>query len=273
MDRRPTYTTVKRLPPGKARRNRRRKDWNRTVRRCCILAAAVELAILLLANPVFWVRNVHIVGLQTLYPGQVFVESGIQPRTNIFTLLFREPIVKRLQRDPVIEHATRLADFPDTVVLRITERQPYAVLLLDQRYWLLSPDGIPFRLLTGPVAGLPLLKYTGVEGSAKVTLGSSIDRDWVLQSFKLLTLIKDRQNLDPQLITVDQNGNLCLNRADNLQIRFGQPEDLPRKLAVAVETLPSGEGAQSHNIAYLDVTDPEHPAFMPRGHDSKEQGQ
>jgi len=243
------------------------------VRRCCMFVAVIELAVLLLANPVFWVRNVCIYGLQTLHPGQVFIESGIQPKTNIFRVWFKEPIEKRLSKDPVIEHATRLIAFPDTVVLKITERQPFAVLLLDNRYWLLSPDGIPFRLLAAPTPGLPLLKYTGVEGSAQVTLGSSINRDWVLQSFKLLTLIKDRQNLDPQLITVDQNGNLCLNRADNLQIRFGQPEDLPRKLAVAVETLQPGGGAPTSNILYLDVTDPEHPALMPREHDSKEPGQ
>lgn len=272
MDRRTTYTPSK-PPPSRNRRNRRRKDWNAAIRRGCLLIGIVELAFLLFENPVFWVRNVRVEGLQTLNANQVFFEAGIKPRTNIFKVWLREPIKARLERDPVIERVDRLADFPDTIVLRIHERRPYAVLMLNGCYWLLDPNGIPYRLLAGPVPGLPLLKYVGAENDTPVTLGKPIRQNWVLESFKLLALIGDRRNLDPQVVTVDQNANLCLNRADKLQIKLGQPDDLPEKLAVAAETLAPGAEAHARNIAYIDVSSPGQPALMLRREgDSKENG-
>jgi cell division protein FtsQ len=272
LDSRTTYTTRK-PPPPRNRRNRRRKDWNTTIRRGCVVIGFVELAFLLFENPAFWVRNVRVEGLQTLNASQVFFESGIKPRTNIFKAWLHEPVKARLERDPVIERADRLVDFPDTIVLRIHERKPYAVLLLGGRYWLLDPNGIPYRLLAGPLDGLPLLKYVGVQTDTPVTLGRPIRQSWVLESYKLLALIGDRKTLDPQLVTVDQNANLCLNRADNLQIKLGQPDDLPEKLAVAAETLAPGAESRAHNIAYIDVSSPGQPALMLRREgDSKENG-
>jgi len=239
-----------------------------------MVLAFCELLILLFANPVFWVRNVRVDGLSTLNPQQVFYEARVPERTNLFRVLFRQPVIKKsLEQDPVIDHAACLIALPDTLVLRIHERRPYAVLMLGGEYWLMDKKGIPYRRLTEPVRGLPLLKYIGPIGETKVVLGSPIRQTWVLESYKLLALIGDRENLNPQLVTVDQNSNLCLNRADNLQIRLGQPDDLPTKLAVAAETLAPGGQARTRNIAYIDVSSPGQPALMLRREgDSKDNG-
>ncbi len=66
-------------------------------------------------------------------------------------------------------------------------------------------------------------------------------------------------DLDGAKITVDQNLNLCLNRKDNLQIRLGQPDSLPQKVALADATVSADGGALARQAAYIDVSSPQQP--------------
>jgi len=80
----------------------------------------------------------------------------------------------------------------------------------------------------------------------------------------MLQMVQGRPELTAQSISVDQSMNICLNRGDHLQVRIGQPDDLPNKLAVASSTLLAAGDHAADRIAYLDVTSPGQPAVMPR---------
>lgn len=251
-------------PPGKRRANRRRRNWHRIIRRCCAVLLVAEALGLLLANPYLRVTHVRIEGLQTLPGDQVFAEAQVPNKTNIFLMAARQPFVKRLQKDPVIDHVSRAIELPRTLVLTVAERQPYTVLSANGGYYVLDRKQVPFRLVDEPPKGIPVLALQGDMDPGALALGKPIRADWLTQAYKLIALLGAKKNLEAQSIKVDQNANLCLNRKDNLQIKLGQPEELPEKLAVAQETVTAAGENAGARIAYIDVSCPSQPALMPR---------
>jgi cell division septal protein FtsQ len=226
--------------------------------------ACVEILALLLAFPAFWVRNVRIEGLETLTATQAFGAAHVRPKTNIFIMAFNQPFVRNLEKLPVVDHVTSAVELPDTLVLRVRERHPYAVLSSHNAYWLIDAKRVPYAQVSGPVDGLPTIQPTSLAALEPVATGAQIRSDWLIQAYNLLSLLSNKQSLQPKLITVDQNANLCLNRLDNLRINIGSPDDLPSKVWSA-EAIAGAIGPEAAaRTAYVDVSSPTHTALMPR---------
>ncbi len=261
-----THLTVSEKPgsekiahTAKKRRNRRRSDWNRIGRRIALGLFLVEIGAALFANPYLHVTKVRVVGAQTLTTQQVFDEARVPRHANIFWML-RQPFAKRLAADPVIDHAARSIRLPNLLVLTVTERQPKAVLAESGRFWLLDAKGVAYRQLDGPLPEVPLVQAASALLPMPVELGQSVRAPWLSDAFSLLDLAAARPDLSGLKIVVDQSANLCLNRRDGLQIRLGQSDALPQKLALAEAAL-SAHGSDS---VYIDVSSPEQMVRMPR---------
>ena len=253
--------TPKRTPkrsPFKKRSNHRPRNWNRTLRWVALCLFLAEAGVLLFANPALRVTQVRVVGVQTLSPQQVYEEARVPARTNIFWML-AQPFAQRLQSDPLVDHASRSIELPHRLVLTVTERQPHAVLAGGGRFWLLDKKGVPYEELDKPLPRLPVVQVAAAVLPADVTLGKPLHTAWLPDTFRLLTLLDTAPNLGGAKITVDQNLNLCLNRRNNLQIRLGQPDSLPLKVTLASATV----GALASQAAYIDVSCPRQPVFMP----------
>ncbi len=254
----------------KKRHNRPRRDPNPILRRVCGVLFLIELGLIVFANPYLRVTQVRVEGTQTLAPSQVFEEARVPARTNIFWMALRQPFIARLNTDPVVDHATRRIKLPNTLILRVWERQPFATLALDHQYWLLDSRGVPFRTLTEPYPGVPLVaaQSDDIQGQMlsadTLTLGKPIGAVWLQQTYKLIALVAPDQNLAAAKIKVDQNGNLCLNRRDNLQILLGQADALPQKVALAQAAVAADGGAIARQASYIDVSCPQQPVWMPR---------
>ncbi len=244
--------------PFKKRSNRRKRNWNRTLKQFALCLFLVEAGVLLFANPALRVTEVRVVGAQALTPEQVYAEARVPARTNIFWML-RQPFAKRLQSDPLVDHASRSIELPHRLVLTVTERQPRAVLAGGGQFWLLDKKGLPYQELVRPLPRLPIVQVASAVLPAEVTLGRPLRTAWLPDALRLLTLLDTTPNLGGAKITVDQNLNLCLNRRNALQIRLGQPDALPLKVALASATV----GALANQAAYIDVSCPRQPVFMP----------
>lgn len=243
----------------KKRANRRKRDWNRTLRRLALCLFLAEAGVLLFANPALRVTQVRVEGARTLTPQQVFEEAQVPRRTNIFWML-RQPFAGRLEADPVVDHAARSIELPNRLVLTVTERQPRAVLAGGGQFWLLDKKGVPYQELDRPLPHLPVVQVAQAVLPADVALGRPLRAPWLTDAFRLLTLLDATPNLGGAKITVDQNLNLCLNRKNNLQIRLGQPDSLPLKVTLASATV----GTLARQAAYIDVSCPRQPVYMPR---------
>ncbi len=250
------------IQPPKKRHNRKRRNWHPIIRRVCALMLLAEIAYLLLGNPYLRVTHVRIDGLQTLPPQQVFAEARVPAHTNIF-LMLAQRFSRRLTQDPVIDSVKPSIELPRTLVLTVTERQPYAIMTAQDQYWVLDKKGIPFRTLDAPPPNVPLLQLQDAAPD-QIVLGKPLQMPWLHDAYTLLALISDRKNMEVAKIKVDQNANLCLNRKDNLQIKLGQPDGLPQKVALAQATLSWQGGAIARRAAYIDVSCPDQPVWMPR---------
>ena len=269
-------TEAARAPKKRARRHR---NWNRILRRVCAVALLVEVGWALFFNPYLRVTRVRIEGAQTVPVAQVFAEARVPNAGNILWLALRQPFVQRLDADPVVDHAARRVGLPDTLILQVWERQPYATLAAAGRFWLMDRRGVPYRTLDGPYPGLPLVSVhdgavQGVPVSADtVVLGRPFGGDWLRQTYALIALLARHPSLEPTKIVVDKNANLGLNRGDSLQILLGQPEALAQKVALAQAAVTADGGDLARRAAYIDVSCPDQPVWKPRAEPSGRLGQ
>jgi cell division septal protein FtsQ len=266
------------IPAPKRRTHRRApRNWGRinsTLRGIAFVGLAVELGLILFANPSLRVTKVRVDGAQTLTPAQVYAEAHVPPRANIFRLALREPFAHRLERDPLIDHASRRIQLPDTLILTVTERQPFATLASGGQYWLLDQKGVPYQSLDKPYPGVPLVavQSSAVSGG-DVMLGQPLHTRWLAQTYSLMGLLARNSTLEASKISVDQNANICLNRADKLQILLGQPEALPQKVALAEAAVEANGGTIARRAAYIDVSCPELPVWKPRPETEEDRAQ
>lgn len=266
--RRLSKTTESAQAPKK--RPRKHRNWNRILRRFCAVALLAEVGWALFFNPFLRVTKVRIEGAQTVPTEQVFAEARVPNAANIFWMALRQPFVERLQTNPIVDHARRRIKLPDTLILRIWERQPYATLASTGQFWLLDPHGVPYRTLDEPYPGLPVISahdgiVQGVSISAdSVVLGKPLRGDWLRQTYGLIALLARNPTLEPTKIVVDKSANLGLNRGDSLQILLGQPEALAQKVALAQAAVTADGGDLARRAAYIDVSCPDQPVWKPR---------
>ena len=247
----------------RTRPNRRRRDWNKTLQSVAVVLVLGIAAALLFANPYFRVTQVRVDGAQTLTPQEVYAEARVPDRTNVFWML-RQPFARRLAQDPRIDHASRSIELPHRLVLTVAERQPRAVLFGRGQFWLLDARGVPYQTLDRPVPHVPLLLVSRKVMPDDVPLGRPLGAVWLPDAFRLLALLDHTPALSGAKIIIDQNANLCLNRRDNLQIRLGQGDALPQKVALADATVTAEGGALARQASYIDVSCPQQPVLMPR---------
>ncbi len=266
------------IPAPKRRTHRRApRDWgriNRTLRGIAFVGLAVEMGWILFANPFLRVTKVRVDGVQMLTPAQVYAEAHVPTRANIFRLALREPFARRLEHDPLVDHASRRIQLPDTLILTVTERQPFATLASGGQYWLLDRKGVPYQSLDKPYPGVPLVAVqSAAAAGGDVVLGQPLHTRWLTQTYSLMGLLARNNTLDASKISVDQNANICLNRADNLQILLGQPEALPQKVALAEAAVEASGGTIARRAAYIDVSCPELPVWKPRPETEEDRAQ
>ncbi len=244
------------------RKTNRRRDWNRMLQICAVFLALGDLAALALA-PGLHVTKVRVLGTQTLTPQQVFAEADVPNTTNVLWML-RQPLTRRLAADPVIDHAERTVRLPDTLILTVTERRPYAVLTANAQCWLLDRKGVPYRQLDAPMPGLPTISADPAALPAAFALGKPLPAVWLPDAYRLLALTRSDPDWAGAKIAVDQNLNLCLNNRGRPQVRLGQADSLPWKMALADAALSAYGGALSQRAAYIDVSCPQQPVWRPR---------
>lgn len=260
------------VPAPKRRTNRRPRDWkriNRNLRRLAFVGLAIEVWLALFANPYLRVTKVRVDGAQVLTPQQVFAEAKVPDRTNIFLMALREPFSRRLGMDPLVDHASRRIQLPDTLILQVAERQPFATLSSGGQYWLLDSKGVPYQELDSPYPGVPLVAVQQGGIANVVTLGHPLKTRWLKQTYALMEMLAQNDSLAATKISVDQNANICLNRKDNLQILLGQPDALPQKVALAEAAVTAHHGIIARQAAYIDVSCPELPVFRPRSSEAR----
>jgi cell division protein FtsQ len=204
------------------------------------------LAIGLSMSPLLDVEEIQIVGAAPERVAAVERAAGIDVGDSIVTLL-PGSVAGKVRHLPWVDSVSVTRDFPTTVQIRVTERQPVAwvragkkVLVVDRHarvLWRadLPPPGIPELLGAADVAGP----------------GGQV---------RPVVLAAVAQALGPELrsrvsVAALVDGTLSAQVTDGPQLRFGAPRNLRAKARVAAAVL----AALGSPVAYIDVTVPAAP--------------
>ncbi|HLK41105.1 MAG TPA: FtsQ-type POTRA domain-containing protein [Polyangiaceae bacterium] len=116
-----------------------------------------------LGSPRFAIMHVEVTGNDRLPGESVVAESGLALGSNVFAADL-DLARSRILADPWVADAQLVRRLPGTILVRVTERRPAAIVAMDETY-LASADGEPFkRLEPGDPMDFPLV--TGLRAEA-----------------------------------------------------------------------------------------------------------
>ncbi len=162
--------------PGGRRRSRTR--WRAAFFVLAALAIVAGVGWALLGNRMLVVRSVTVTGTHLLSPAQVTAAADIPLGTPLLRV-DAGAVTRRVEAIPQVASASVAKDWPDRLVIAVTERAPVmGVRMAGGGYDLVDATGVIVRWTRTLPAGLPLLETSlpgaALRGSAEVTTAAAV---------------------------------------------------------------------------------------------------
>jgi cell division protein FtsQ len=160
---------VKKTKESSAAEKRRILVEQRRNRQLKLLAAALVAGIIaeglfiLAKSDNFDIRKIQFSGNRKITTNRLAKLAGITTKTNIFDMRAAD-VVARLRTDPWISTVTVKRQFPLTVAITVVERQPFAVVSMNGRFYLVDRAATVIEAPTSNVyPGLAVVAGTPTE--------------------------------------------------------------------------------------------------------------
>ena len=219
-----------------------------------IVLGAVGLYALARETPMFAVQKIEVVGAPA--PVAAHVRAALAPIQGTSLLsLGSADIERRLAKLPDVVAGTYDRNFPHTLRVTVRAEHPVAVARRGTHAWLVASS-------TRAIAEVPLqthpdLPRIWLAHSGDPEIGQPIADRFALRAVRALALARTSHfRLRIRMVRVQQR-ELTFLLGSRLELRLGELQAIPLKLAVAARILP-GLLAQG-GFAYLDVGVPERP--------------
>jgi len=179
----------------------------------------------LLQSPIFTISKISVQGNNKLNAGEIVQVSGIVTSMNIFKANL-QTASERVKILPMIKEVNMRRDFPDTIVIKVVEREPVVLVIVDGNFVELDAEGYYLRKGNVTAAGLPVVTGMQVisEGPGKEVTGKRLDV--ALQVVQKLSS-QLRDNLSE--VHVDNVGLVTLYTLNGIECRLGKPENVGTK--------------------------------------------
>ena len=161
----------KRIERGEVRRftkrsRRRRLAW---IAAAAVVAALVLGVVAVAFSPLLALRHIDVVGASRLDPKAIVQKLDDQVGTPL-PLLDQAAISADLAAFPLIRSYTLESHPPDTLVIRIVERQPLGVIRQGNAYTLVDAAKVPISSSAARPDGFPLISATGASDRKKLMI-------------------------------------------------------------------------------------------------------
>lgn len=240
------------------RKTRRLRRNVRSLTHMAVVGLCVEVVLFLLTSPRLQVNRVLVEGGSP----QLNYWAYSKMKSALGTNFFRAPVSSletTVEEHPFTKDVTVSRRLPKTLVMRLSERKPYACVRSGGRVYIVDEDLVAFRTTSAPLKGCAVLE---VAGASPPQLGKKWTSAYVRQAVRCLEVARDR-GLKAVSVSIDPDGYMCLNTVDRVQIRAGSPQDIEKKLYEASKFLMS-QAVPLDQIQYVDVSCPSAPALGPR---------
>ena len=205
-------------------------------------------------SPVFNLNEIRIEGNRIVSRDELIALSGLELGANLLKVS-PEQAAAGIRTQPYVKEVSVTRSFPNKVDIRISERMPMALINGDGRYLVLDEGG---QCLTEVgLAGAESWRLPSIRCSveaAALAPGEKSDDKGVQAA---LALIK---KLDPffmeNILEFDAPSaeRLAVINMDGLQVYFGPPEDLDRKLQYYEDLLiKNREKCNAQTLNYVDI--------------------
>jgi cell division protein FtsQ len=250
----------------RARRPRKKLSWRARFFLSLLLLLLLAGGLYgLLSLPIWQIQEVAVTGTAILSGQEIKELSGIPLGENLFLTSFARTRDNLRKITAIREfHIFRLP--PATVLIRLTERKPIAVIVFKDRSAIIDADGYilnrnPNLTLNVPdLTNLPVI--SGLD-SAEVAAGDRIDPQ--VSQLVAEIIVELAKLLGSSQIQLETGGfsriNFLLN--DILRVKLGRNEDIPRKMDVFKRLLPVIAGKWDQ-VEYVDVRYPDGPVIKYR---------
>lgn len=213
-----------------------------------VMAVALGLAALPTSS-LFAVRSVQVRGAVQIPAADVAALTGLRAGDRLFAVPATE-LMARVTRHPAVARATVRINAGGAVVVRITERVPFAAFPFQGRYLILDRAGVVIDDRASS-AGLPLVTATGFVPEW-IRLGDRLPSGGVDRALAALTRLPRSVLAPGTRLRADPQGELVLFTPDGIAVRLGPLRGLEERTALMREVL-GAVRARGLAVEYLDL--------------------
>ncbi|MCR4441118.1 MAG: FtsQ-type POTRA domain-containing protein [Peptococcaceae bacterium] len=203
-------------------------------------------------SAVFSVKAVDVKGNSFLSAEEIVELSGIRTGVNIFKLDTREAAAK-MKVHPRIKNVEIKRKLPHKILLQVTERYACAYLegqggliAVDEEGVYLYKENDPENRKFALISGVPVNDSAGP--------GADLSTPGLASALLLLKLLDKAILADVEEIVAPTPESLVLKTRHGVEVRFGRPEELERKVMLIGELLvKNGELINDQTVEYIDL--------------------
>lgn len=198
-------------------------------------------------SPLFQISDIKYQGLKSV--SEAKVAKIMQPyiQTNIFIIDHRK-VKKQLERLDYIENVAVDKDFPDTLLLKVSEREPIARIINNGKYLTFTAGG--YIIESGPLKTdnqVPLLKGMGYSlDNRNISFSSHMEK--IVQALSSVNK-RTRSRLDVILM----KNNFFSAISVDISIELGSSVDLSKKFRI-LESLFYKIDQEGLKVEYIDLS-------------------
>jgi cell division protein FtsQ len=212
-------------PATRARARRRRTRWRAAFFALAGLAIVAGVGWALLGDRVFVVRSVTVTGTRQLAT-EVIAAAGVPLGTPLLSV-DSGAAARRVEAIQQVASATVSEDWPDHLVIAVTERVPaMAIRMAGGGYDLVDPSGVIVSMAKTPPAGLPVfvtvLPGSALRGNPEVTTAADVLAE--LQPW----LARQVARVSAAAVTAGSE-QVTLNLRDGKTVRWGSTDNAAQK--------------------------------------------
>lgn len=210
-----------------------------------------------LSFPFWHIKKIIIEGNYIVSNDDITQKAKIPNDENIFFLNYNE-IKKRLKTIPQIKNVLVSGKLPNSVSIKIEERKPFAVFIIDGKYYAVDDEGIIIESVEKEnLSNLPAV--VGLKSSVIINSLKIDDKIIyaVKKSISILGRIFDKSRFVLEMKNIN---NISIIIDDFIKVKIGSYDEIDKKLSV-ISTLLNSTASSHNKIEYIDVRSVDNPAI------------
>ncbi|MDN5325560.1 MAG: cell division protein FtsQ [Moorella sp. (in: firmicutes)] len=235
------------VPAHSPRVYRRRRQ---RVRRALFFFLLVTALFYFIHSGFFSLEKIVITGNEHIAASDLETLMGVTMGTNLWQV-DTGTLARRLATNPLVASAHVSRRWPHTLLVRIQERVPVALLVDQGSFLLVDAAGVVMERVQ-QIGSLNLPLISGISRLGEVGPGSRIEDQGLQAALAVLQQVPPTTLNQLQEIIAPSPVNLQLIWAGQIRVKFGDSRDVPAKLERLQEALRGLPGDSV--VEYIDVS-------------------